>query len=144
MRVSVTGPLGGKIPTGLAIEVQQSCQHFAEQLVISRLHILVLIRIHNQSVILGDCEGMCEALTPRLYVIDVCLYGNWLSTLAHELVHVKQWAREDMDFAMDRWKTRSYCGNIDYWNQPWEREARRFQHRMLSDYANNPGDPTIL
>ena len=144
MRVSVTGPLGGKIPIDLAVEVQQSCQHFAKQLAISRLHSIVLVRIHNQNMIYGDCEGLCDALTARLYIIDVCLYGNWLSTLAHEMVHVKQWARNEMDLGMDRWKTRGNCGGIDYWNQPWEREARRFQHRMVLDYANNPGNPTLL
>jgi len=144
MRVSVTGPLGGNVPFDLAVEVQQSCQHYAQQLGMSRLHTEILVRIHKQNVIDGDAEGLCDALTPRMFVIDVCLYGNWLSTLAHEMVHVKQWARNEMDLTMERWKTRDYCGNIDYWNQPWEREARWFQHRMVSDYANNPGNPTLL
>ena len=144
MQVSVSGPLGGAVPQELHVAEHKAAMHFAKQLGIQRLHTTVLIRIHQQAQFMGDCEGLCEAIDKRHYAVDVALWGNWLSTLAHEMVHVKQWAREELSMNMEQWKSRPYCGNIEYWDQPWEREARRLQGRMLEDYTNNPGNPTII
>ena len=144
MQIAVTGPMGGAIPLDLHVAVQMASEHFAKQLDISRLKTSILIRIHQQAVFMGDCEGLCEVVDKRNFVVDVALWCNWLSTLAHELVHVKQFARGELSTDMTQWKSRLYCGNIDYWNQPWEREARRLQGRMLEDYTNNPGNPTMI
>ena len=144
MQVSVSGPLGGAVPHDLHVAVHKAAIHFAKQLGIQRLHTTVLIRIHQQAAFMGDCEGLCEAIDKRHYAVDVALWGNWLSTLAHEMVHVKQFARGELSTDMTQWKSRRHCGNIDYENQPWEREARRLQGRMLEDYTINPGNPTII
>ena len=53
-----------------------------------------------------------------------------LETLAHEMVHVKQFARGELDPNMTRWKSNRYVGDIEYWDQPWEKEARKLQHKM--------------
>ena len=144
MQIAVTGPKGGALPYDLHVAVQSAATHFAKQLGISRLHTSILIRIHQQAVFMGDCEGLCEAIDTRHMLVDVALWCNWLSTLAHEMVHVKQWARKELSMDMEQWKSRAYCGNIDYWNQPWEREARRLQGKMLEDYTNNPGNPSLI
>ena len=144
MQIAVTGPKGGAIPHDLHVAVQVASEHFAKQLDISRLKTSIHIRIHQQAMFMGDCEGLCEVVDVRNFVVDVALWCNWLSVLAHELVHVKQFARGELSMNMEQWKSRLYCGNIDYWNQPWEREARRLQGRLLEDYTNNPGNPTII
>ena len=69
---------------------------------------------------------------PNFY-IDCCLYGNWLSTLAHEMVHVKQFARDELSANLRRWKTRDHT-NTEYWDQPWEKEARRLQSRLVAKF----------
>ncbi len=60
---------------------------------ISRLKTEIQIRMHHNLFVAEGCEGLCEPVSNRLFIIDVALYGNWLSTLAHEMVHVRQFAR---------------------------------------------------
>jgi predicted metal-dependent hydrolase len=51
-----------------------------------------------------------------------------LITVAHEMVHVKQYARREMhDFVVDekfhKWKDSLVPENTNYWDLPWEIEA---------------------
>ena len=53
---------------------------------------------------------------------------NILISLAHEMVHVKQWARNEMKeycrLGEVRYMNKKYnMENIDYWDYPWEIEA---------------------
>lgn len=144
MQIAVAGPRGGSVPWDLHQTITLAAAHYARQLGIGSLHTTILIRAHHKSTLDGVCEGLCEPVDTRHYKIDVCLYANWLQILAHEMVHIKQFARKELAVNMERWKKRLYCGNIDYWNQPWEREAYRLQGRLVEDYAKNPGNPTLL
>ena len=108
---------------------------YAKQLGISRLKTTIQIRIHRAlTVDKNNSEGLCEALDDRTFIIDVALFGNWLSTLAHEMVHVKQFAKGELDPALSRWKSNKYCDKIEYWDQPWEKEARRLQHKLVLEF----------
>lgn len=54
--------------------------------------------------------------------------GLMLNTLAHELVHVKQWAKGEMyelqRTAMYKFNGRTFDSDkMDYWDYPWEIEA---------------------
>jgi|TARA_R110000822_G_scaffold299124_1_gene422042 hypothetical protein len=53
-------------------------------------------------------------------------YADMMQTLAHEMVHVKQYFRKELDGSNCRfkWKGRNADG-YKYENQPWEREAFR-------------------
>lgn len=74
-------------------------------------------------------------LYPRLFVIEVDPIINMrriLLTIAHELIHVKQWAlrelhSQDSEKATAVWKNKLYKNDIDddevYWDMPWEVEA---------------------
>ena len=64
------------------------------------------------------------------------MYSNWLLNLAHEMVHVKQFSRNELDPMMTKWKSNKYVGDLDYWRQPWEKEARRLQTKLLAEYSN--------
>lgn len=47
-----------------------------------------------------------------------------LETLAHEMVHVKQYARRELHPATDKWQGKIYNPKkISYWDLPWEVEA---------------------
>tara|TARA_B110000503_G_scaffold85316_1_gene129716 strand:+ start:805 stop:993 length:189 start_codon:yes stop_codon:yes gene_type:complete len=56
-----------------------------------------------------------------------------MSTLAHELVHVKQFARGELSDNLQYWKGKD-CSDTDYWKQPWEKEARRLQKKLMNDF----------
>ena len=131
----ITGPYGGKLPLELGASAIMALEHFSKQLDISRLKLTIHLRIHNKLYMDKELtEGLCEPINNRTFLIDVCLFGNWLSNLAHEMVHVKQFARGELNLGMDKWKSRKDCGDIEYWSQPWEKEARRLQHKMLISF----------
>lgn len=135
MKISVTGPQGGDLDIGLQAMTILAVKSFAKQLDISRLKTNIVVRLHSK-IHVGEIgtEGLCESVDDRNFIVDVALFGNWLSTLAHEMVHVKQFARGEMDAGLSRWKSNNYAGKIDYWDQPWEKEARRLQHKMVATF----------
>ena len=139
MNVSVTGPRDGQIDLMRPAYTSVAVKHFAKQLGISRLKLNIQVRLH-ESINLTfadskDCEGLCEPLDSRNFIVDVATWGDWLTTLAHEMVHVKQFARGELDFAMCYWKSSRVSENMEYWIQPWEKEARRLQHKLAVTFS---------
>jgi hypothetical protein len=129
--VTVVGPRGGNVDLGLTSYMMLAVYDFAKQLGISRLKTKITIKVHHNLFVAKGTEGLCECVNDREFIINVALYGNWLSTLAHEMVHVKQFARKELNPSLTKWKSRSNVSDIDYWDQPWEKEARRLQHKLV-------------
>lgn len=82
---------------------------------------------------LGDVHGFCEVVDgerrPRDFEIELNRKLNRydiLHALAHELVHVKQYARNEI---LDKGKVTHFLGktyvneSTDYYDSPWEIEA---------------------
>ena len=137
MNVCVTGPNGGQVQLDLHANIVLAVKSFAEQLGINRLKTTIQVRLHNKVYIdMADgTEALCESLDERNFIIDVAMFSNWVVNLAHEMVHVKQFARGEMDSSLSRWKSNRYAGNIDYWDQPWEKEARRLQFKLAEEFS---------
>lgn len=58
-----------------------------------------------------------------------------VTTLCHEMVHVKQYARNEMtdecvQFGAATWKGRKVSPKVGYYDLPWEKEAYRLQDRL--------------
>lgn len=135
MQVAIEGPMGGQLDVGLQAYATIAVRSYARQLGISRLKTNIVVRIHNKiNVGLHGVEGLCESVDNRTFIIDVALFTNWLSILAHEMVHVKQFAKGELDSALTQWKSNRYCENIEYWDQPWEKEARKLQHKLVIQF----------
>ena len=139
MDIKVTGPRGGSMPLERSYYVIEAVKFFAKSLGINRLQTEINVLMHDQLLIDGDIMGYCDASTEREFTISLCGWGNWLSTLAHEMVHVRQFARGELDLEMDTWKSRKYCGNMEYWSQPREKEARRLQNKLVFDFMEQGG-----
>lgn len=135
VNVKCIGPKGGNVDLGLAAYATLATRFFAKELGFNRLKTNITLKLHHNLYVAKGCEGLCEAVDNRNFIIDVAMYGNWLSTLAHELVHVKQFARGELDFGLTRWKSKSNMGDVDYWDQPWEKEARKLQNKLLLKFA---------
>jgi hypothetical protein len=137
MIVLFQGPRGGAIDDGLNCYAQIAVQNFAKQLKINRLKLMLEVNFHHQIHVdkATYSEGLCEAKSKRHFVIDVALYSNWVSTLAHELVHVKQFARGELNEQLTHWKGRDHS-DTEYWDQPWEKEARKLQHKLVMEFDN--------
>ena len=54
-------------------------------------------------------------------------FEDQMQTLAHEMVHAKQFLRKELDGNL--WKKRNY-DNVEYDDQPWEKEANRLEERL--------------
>ena len=80
----------------------------------------------------GSCLWEDTHYRPNEFTIEINLNQNlnlMLNTFAHELVHVKQWAKGEFYELQSKRKVYKFCGNIydtekvDYWDLPWEIEA---------------------
>jgi hypothetical protein len=139
MRIAVTGPREGQLDPMRQAYTMLAVKHFAKQLGIQRLKMSILVRLH-EGVTLSfadskDCEGLCEPVSKRYFIIDVATWGDWITTLAHEMVHVRQFAKGELNSTMSQWKSKKYCDNVEYWDQPWEKEARRLQHKLAVSFS---------
>jgi hypothetical protein len=71
-----------------------------------------------------------------------------LETVAHEMVHVKQYARGELyqgsRIAKHRWQGKWISNNVDYWDHPWEIEAHGREAGLFIRWAeeNNLGHYT--
>jgi len=134
LNVIVCGPRMGKVDFDLFAYAIDAVHNFSRQLGIDRFKANITLRIHERlSLANSNSEGEIEPIDDRTFVIDVCLYGNWLSTLAHEMVHLKQYLRKEINWSLSQWKGKDYS-NTEYWNQPWEIEARKLQHSMVGRF----------
>lgn len=74
----------------------------------------------------ADAYGYCLSETTREFEIEIhnkLPLRKLLTTVAHEMVHVKQYARKELKNDYD-WQGRTYSPKkCNYWDQPWEIEA---------------------
>ena len=89
----------------------------------------------------GDAVGFCMMEeNNRQFTIEADRklgIKDLVTTICHEMIHVKQYARKEMDDwsgkGLARWKGKTFnAEKTDYYNLPWEKEAYRLQDK----YAN--------
>jgi len=124
-------------------------RHIAEQVVwymigklMSKMRTLEIeVDIKN---IPGSAIGFCDMQdTNREFIIEVqkgLTLRELVATVCHEMIHVKQYARREMDAAGKQWKKCSIVEGTDYYDLPWEKEAYRLQDK----YAQDVWDADIL
>lgn len=136
MKVFFSGPRDGQLDMNLQASALMAVKLFAKKLNIHRLRTNIQVRFHHKLFVDNShSEGLCESVDSRNFIIDVALYGNWMSTLAHELVHVKQFARGELTDNLQYWKGKDHS-ETKYWEQPWEKEARRLQKKLMNEYMS--------
>lgn len=86
--------------------------------------------------ILGNCIG-----DTKFSIVTIAkesdgtklMFLEQMQTLAHELIHAKQFFRADLThgkMGQFRWKKRN-AGGYQYDNQPWEKEAYRLEKQVF-------------
>ena len=130
------------------MELMYMTQFLAENILGKRLAANVSLTIHFKKL-KKNHWAYCEA-----YMLDGRKYRDFtlevnkklkrkklIKTIAHELVHVKQYARNEFDHKSGidyKWK-----GSIvsiedkDYVKMPWEVEARSYEEPMYEKYINH-------
>ena len=93
----------------------------------------------------GDAVGFCMMEeNNRQFTIEADRkmgIKDLVTTICHEMIHVKQYARKEMDdwsgVGLARWKGRTFnAANTNYYNLPWEMEAYRLQDKFANMVLN--------
>ena len=122
-------------------EVASKVIHWtAKQLGINRLRTLYIQTVLTK---IKNADGYCsmEDDRKRTFTIEAnktLKLRQLIMTLIHEMVHVKQFARNEMtDYLVNgryRWKSKTIPQNTPYDKMPWEREALRLQEKLTDEF----------
>ena len=131
--------------------LEDATEFFAKKLMGTRLANLLKIKVNVRKTTLdADTKGQVTmiasgSIRQREYdiILDHArgLHQN-LETLAHEMVHVRQKAKDQLQYRynygkiMARWKDNAVVplNQIPYMDRPWEIEARSLQKGLYKDY----------
>jgi hypothetical protein len=126
---------GTKEQKKLAKSLAEFC---LEKLISSRLSNTLDIRIVFKPTLYKKTDSYGETtyyedsnIPPKDFLIEIdskLKMRSMLETIAHELVHVKQWATGEMRETKDNFITKFKkdivnSNKVSYWDQPWEIEA---------------------
>ena len=112
----------------------------AKKLGIHRMRTLYIQTVLSK---IKNADGYCsmEDDEKRTFTIEVdktLKLRQLIMTLIHEMVHVKQFARNEMtDYLVNgryRWKSKTISQNTPYEKMPWEREALRLQEKLTDEF----------
>ncbi len=135
MVVLVTG--SGKNKRAL---VEEAAVFFKNQLMPRMKNLWIDIKLRPNYEDDGDCIWTDSYYRPREFHINLKSTNDedhMIKTLAHEMVHVKQWAREEIkdgrDVTRALWKkTRLVdCQKTAYEDLPWEKEANKLEEILF-------------
>ena len=133
--------------------VKTAAWWYAEKLMGKRLIAGLDININLKKTLLdkdgheGTAIWEDESIRPKEFTIVLdsgCAIRNILITLAHEMVHVKQWAKGEMYEYVERDmvrfnNTKFNMSNINYWDYPWEIEAFGRQLGLFVRFCEDQG-----
>ena len=123
-------------------ELISGTRFYANELLSSKMRKHITIEIDMKSTIgdLGNCSISYynDWYKPREFIIQLKArrsLKNTLVTLAHEMVHVKQFAKGELNPANDKWKGESVdVDTVDYSDLPWEVEASSLEFVLYALY----------
>lgn len=135
--VLIDGQIKGKASGIIDVYVHNLCKSLG----ISRMR-SKLIQVYfttDQEGQLGNAWGCSKEGYAEINIARKCEgkkveYSEMMQTLAHEMVHVKQYFRNELDgTGMNfKWKGRNANG-YKYENQPWEREAFKREEGLYKE-----------
>ena len=126
---------------------------YAEKVMSKRLMsgLKIDINLRKNLIDKEGCEGTAtwedENHRPKEFTIELDVsysIRDALITLAHEMVHIKQWAKGEMyeylKSGLIRFhKTKFDADNINYWDYPWEIEAFGKQLGLFVRFCEDAG-----
>ena len=123
--------------------VKRAALFYAEQLMTPKMleNIFVRVKFDPKIDALGYAEviNYNESNKPREFQIELNPSAgshDILETLAHEMVHVKQYAYSEMNEYGNRWRgQRINTENLDYYDEPWEIEAYGVSTGLFSKFV---------
>jgi len=118
-------------------EMAEDVAAFALNLMAPRLlgkvevDIKLINNLRDQEELVGDCTWEDSRYRPRHFTVRIDAAQDkhdMLETVAHEMVHVKQYARGELKdtnhLSLCKWKDKVVDSDkVNYYDQPWEIEA---------------------
>ena len=141
MKVSVLG----KNDRLTKAEIRDYLDFLADMLVSSRMSksLKITVKCGPLKKVKGFCMSVDDAYTnkPREFLIELDTKqskASQLKTLAHEMVHVKQYAKGELaDLSRQnkvKFNKKKYSVDSFYWLQPWEIEAYGYEYGLYRMY----------
>lgn len=123
--------------------IKKATIFFAEKIISPKLLENIYLRINFVEKM--DCYG-CAYIThfntngkPRKFVIDIhsgISGSDIIRTLAHEIVHIKQFAYGETNYRLNKWRGDPIDPEmIDYYSHPWEIEAYGTEIGLVSKFV---------
>lgn len=132
--------ISGKIPK----QYKNAMKFFASKIFTPQLNKHIEVHVCFRKV-MPDYHGIVTVEdynvlgTPRNFLIDIRKTDNSeeiLKTLAHELIHVRQYARCELNEEMNIWQGRHINSDeIPYHEQPWEIEAETTAIELYNEFV---------
>ena len=135
---------GNRVQNTIARDVVRHC---IKQLMprMKTLDISVIFKkIPEKENTIGTCLMQDNNRSFEIEIQKGLSFDEIVKTLCHEMVHVKQYARNEMTDSywkgQMRWRNRFIKKNTSYSKLPWEREAYRKQNTLTKSYYNSVVD----
>lgn len=144
--------ISGAMPVEMKTRMRDAVEYFANELMspqlIKNLHIHVRYKRELDAGTQGECEVVSNSLKPRRFKITIqpkndtrIGRGDVFRTLAHEMVHVKQYAYKELKHKIGSVEKATWKGRyvnedkVKYEKLPWEKEAFRKEEYLFIGYA---------
>ena len=103
----------------------RSMVKFCSKTLMPRMHTLdITVKLTSPKGAMGYCLELDDNRTFEIEVDRNMRLRRLLETVAHEMVHVKQYARRELHPVHDTWCGKTYNPKkVSYWDLPWEIEA---------------------
>lgn len=124
--------------------VEKACIYYADLLLPKHIIKHITVDIEFTTRLEKDADGYCDITghntrgKPREFEIQIHKNKSkryMMMTLAHEFVHLKQYAMGELDEKLSVWKGKRISANTDYWDTPWEIEAHGRESGLWSRFA---------
>jgi len=124
-------------------KIRSATLYFRDVLLPRKRKLDIVVCVQNDLTEKYGVFGECwEGDTPHNF--KLCIDGaisekSILETVAHEMVHVRQFATGQLKYLSkgDKWRGKVYSTKTPYSRQPWEREAKRLEVSLYSEWVNS-------
>lgn len=140
MLISISGLADKRFQT----TVEKACAYYAGLLLPKHIARSITLDVEFTGHLDKHADGYCEVIghnqrkKPREFEIQIQKNKSkryMMMTIAHEMVHLKQYAMGELDENLAVWKGKRVPANTDYWDQPWEIEAHGREYGLWSRFA---------
>jgi hypothetical protein len=143
MQTVVRGTANKRLKKLLATATQYYCDKLLSKRIARNIHIEVVLQKDL------DEQGYCEIQDynttgkARSFLIELDKQANLktlLTTLAHECVHMKQYATGELNEGLSMWRGRKInSDSVPYWDHPWEIEAYGKERGLFTRFLDDHG-----